>query len=98
MKYKEEIKPISYLKTHASKIIKDINENGSSLIITRNGEAKVVMQDIKEYKKQQQKMALLKIIAFSEKQVKEGKTISLNDAFKELDIKIAKLKKEWNTK
>ena len=98
MKHKEEIKPISYLKSNASQIIKDINENGSSLIITQNGEAKVVMQDIKEYQRQQQKMALLKIIALSEKQVKEGKVTSLKDTFNELDNKISKFKKEWNTK
>jgi len=98
MKYKEKIKPISYLKAHASEIIKDINENGSSLIITQNGEAKVVMQDINEYKRQQQKNALLKIISISEKQAREGKVTTLKDTFSELDIKTAKLKKEWNTK
>ena len=41
MKYSESIKPISYLKTHASGVIRDVANNQKTLIITHNGEAKV---------------------------------------------------------
>ena len=47
MKFSESIKPISYLKTHASEVIRGISENKKTMVITHNGEAKVVLQDVK---------------------------------------------------
>ena len=40
MKQSEAIKPISYLKAHASELIRDVSKNQKTLIITQNGEAK----------------------------------------------------------
>ncbi|HJY62984.1 MAG TPA: type II toxin-antitoxin system Phd/YefM family antitoxin [Ignavibacteria bacterium] len=51
MKYSEQIKPISYLKAHASEIAKDANENGKTFIITQNGYAKLAIVGIKEYER-----------------------------------------------
>ena len=98
MKYSESIKPISYLKAHASEIVRDAAANGKSYIITQNGEAKVVVQDIKEYEKTQDTLALLKILALSRESIKKGKVKNLEDTFKELDKKISRFKKKWNTK
>ena len=47
MKLSTQIKPISYLKTHAAEIIRQLGNEGDPLIITLNGKAKVVIQDIK---------------------------------------------------
>jgi len=49
MKLSSQIKPISYLKAHAAEIVRNLGEQGESLVITQNGEAKVVIQDIKSY-------------------------------------------------
>lgn len=98
MKFNENIKPISYLKAHAADVADDVYENGNTYIITRNGEAKMALIDIKEYNILQQKLAFQKIIAISEEEIKKGKVTSLKDTFKELDKKIARLKKQWNTK
>lgn len=57
------IKPISYLKSNAADIVKDFATNPETLIITQNGEAKMVVMDIHEYEKQQETFALLKLIA-----------------------------------
>ncbi|MBW6474485.1 MAG: type II toxin-antitoxin system Phd/YefM family antitoxin, partial [Anaerolineaceae bacterium] len=46
MKLSSQIKPISYLKAHAAEIVRNFGEQREPLIITQNGEAKVVMQDI----------------------------------------------------
>ncbi|MCF6179050.1 MAG: type II toxin-antitoxin system Phd/YefM family antitoxin, partial [Geopsychrobacter sp.] len=59
MKLSNQIKPISYLKAHAAEIVRSLKEQGAPLIITQNGEAKVVMQDIESYEKTQETMALL---------------------------------------
>ena len=72
MKYSQAIKPISYLKTHASKLIRNISDNQDTLIITQNGEAKVVLQDIKIYEQTQESLALLKILAQSTANLNKG--------------------------
>lgn len=62
MKSSEQIKPISYLKAHAAEIIRNLSSNMGFLVITLNGEAKAVMQDIKSYEQTQETMALLKFL------------------------------------
>ena len=52
MKLSETVKPISYIKSHASEIISEISESGSPVVVTVNGEARVIIQDIKEYERQ----------------------------------------------
>jgi prevent-host-death family protein len=84
----EAIKPISYLKTHASEIIRDVANNQKTMIITQNGEAKVILQDIKLYEQTQQSLALLKILALSSKSLKDGKLKPVKDAFPDLRKRI----------
>lgn len=79
-------------------MIEDTFENGSTYIITKNGEAKSALMDIKEYQRLQDKLAFQKIIAISEKEISEGKTMPVDRAFRELDKKIKKLKKQKNLK
>lgn len=73
MKLSRQIKPISYLKSHAAEIVRNMGEQQEPLIITQNGEAKVVMQDIESYEQTQETMALLKILALGNRQIEEGK-------------------------
>ena len=73
MKLSSQIKPISYLKAHAAEIVRSLGEQGGPLVITQNGEAKVVMQDIESYEQMQETMALLKILALGTRQVEEGR-------------------------
>jgi prevent-host-death family protein len=68
-----QIKPISYLKAHAAEIIRTLGEHGEPLIITQNGEAKAVVQDIASYERAQETLALLKILALGNRQVEEGR-------------------------
>jgi prevent-host-death family protein len=87
MKLSEAVKPISYIKSHASKVIREITEGHGSVVITLNGEAKVILQDIREYEKTQESLALLKILAQSKKNHEAGKTKSLKDTFRDLKTK-----------
>ena len=80
MKLSSQIKPISYIKAHAAEIVRNLGKDGAPLIITQNGEAKVVMQSIESYEQTQETMALLKILALGLKQVEEGKIRSATDA------------------
>jgi prevent-host-death family protein len=90
MKLSRAIKPISYFKAHAAEIIQDLNEQHGTMIITQNGEAKAVIQDITEYERIQEALALLKMVAHGQKDYEEGKTIPAEKVFKELGDMISK--------
>jgi prevent-host-death family protein len=75
MKYSTRIKPISYLKANAAEVVRGLAESGEPMIITQNGEATAVIQDIASYEQTQETLALLKILALGEQQVREGKTV-----------------------
>ena len=72
MKLSSQIKPISYLKAHAAEIVRNMADQGGPLVITQNGEAKVVLQDIESYEQTQETMALLKILALGNRQIEAG--------------------------
>ena len=73
MSLSSRIKPISYLKAHASEIVRTLRDKGEPLIITQNGEAKAVVQDIDAYERMQETMALLKILALGSRQIEAGR-------------------------
>ncbi|MDO9508294.1 MAG: type II toxin-antitoxin system Phd/YefM family antitoxin [Thermovirgaceae bacterium] len=82
MKLSSRIKPISYLKANAAGISRKLAEEKEPLIITQNGEATMVVQDIESYERTQETMALLKILALGNRQVEEGKVRSPKEAVK----------------
>lgn len=87
MKYSTQIKPISYLKANAAKILDEIADN-PPLIITQNGEAKAVLQSVQEYEKMQETFALLKILAMGEREYKEGRFDTSENVFSRLESRI----------
>ena len=84
MSLSHRIKPISFLKAHASEIVRDIGKKQDPMIITQNGEAKAVLQDIESYEQTQETMALLKILALGTRQIEEGKVQPAADVIKRL--------------
>lgn len=96
MKFSEAVKPISYLKTHASEVVRDVSDNQKTLVITHNGEAKVVLQDVKVYEKTQESIALLKILALSGKGIKSGDYNPLQKSLRNVKKRISEFKREQN--
>jgi prevent-host-death family protein len=84
MRLSSQIKPISYLKAHTAEIVRKLNEHREPLVITQNGEAKVVIQDIESYEQTQETMALLKILALGTRQIGEGKVQPAENVIKRL--------------
>jgi prevent-host-death family protein len=84
MKLSNNIKPISYLKANAADIIKNIGRHQEPLIITQNGEAKAIIQDIASFEKEKETMALLKILALGNQQIEQGKLIQASKALKKI--------------
>lgn len=83
MKLSDQIKPISYLKAHFAEVVRNLSTM-EPLVITQNGEAKAVMQDIKSYEQTQETMALLKVLALGQRQIDEGKVQSASDVVAKL--------------
>jgi prevent-host-death family protein len=78
------VKPISYVKANAAELIRELKENGEPLVITQNGEATAVMQDVASYEATQETLALLKILALGRRQVEEGRTVPADEVFRRL--------------
>ncbi len=83
MKLSDSGKSISYLKANAASLIDDVNKNGKTFVITQNGEAKVVVQDIKVYEQMQETLAMLKLLSMTNDGHAEAKEMS--DVFDELN-------------
>jgi prevent-host-death family protein len=79
MKLASRVRPISYLKAHASEIVRDLASTGPA-VITQSGEAKAVPQEIHSYEETQETLALLKILALGQQQIAAGKVVALDAA------------------
>ena len=88
MKPSESIKPISYLKAHMSEVINEIVASRNPVIITQNGEPKVVVQDLQTYESIQDSLAMLKILALSAKDHEAGRIKPVKQAFADVRKRI----------
>ena len=79
MRYSSQVKPISYLKANAAEVLKQLGELREPLVITQNGEAKAVLQDVRAYEQSQETLALLKILALGKQEIEAGKLSPLDD-------------------
>jgi prevent-host-death family protein len=79
MRYSSQVKPISYLKANAAEVLKQLGEQREPLVITQNGEAKAVLQDVRSYEQTQETLALLKILALGNQEIEAGKLSPLDD-------------------
>jgi prevent-host-death family protein len=85
MKFSTQVKPISYLKSHAAEIVRDISESREPMLITQNGEAKLVVMDVRSYEEHEATLALLKLLALGNREIEQGKFKSASDVFAEID-------------
>ena len=88
MKLSLQIKPISYLKAHAADIVRQLSEQKQPLIITQNGEAKIVVQDIKSYEENEETLAMLKILALGNSQIEQDNIIPAKSALEHIRLRL----------
>lgn len=82
-----QIKPISYLKANAAEVLERLAENREPMLITQNGEARAVMQDVASYEATQEQLALLKILALGNREVEAGRVKPIADVVRRLRTK-----------
>jgi PHD/YefM family antitoxin component YafN of YafNO toxin-antitoxin module len=85
MKFSEQIKPISYFRKNAARVIADMIESREPLIISQNGKATCVLQDITSYETTQITIALLKLMATGQNQIDAGKVRPAREVFANMD-------------
>ncbi|AFL67837.1 type II toxin-antitoxin system Phd/YefM family antitoxin [Sulfurospirillum barnesii] len=88
MHLSQDIKPISYLKSNTAQVVSSATETQRAIYITQNGEAKVVIQDIKSFENTQNTLTLLKLIVQSENEINENKVIEQENMFQNLEEKL----------
>lgn len=84
----QDIKPISYLKSNTAHVVNSVIETQRAIYITQNGEAKVVVQDIKSFENTQNMLTLLKLIVQSENEMNDTKIIEQEGMFLSLEAKL----------
>ena len=88
MRLSASIKPISYLKANAAQLIRDLFINHGTIVITQNGEAKAIVQDIATYEQTQESLALLKMLNQSKKSIEKGQYKPLAKSLKDLKARM----------
>ncbi|MDF0604816.1 type II toxin-antitoxin system Phd/YefM family antitoxin [Neisseriaceae bacterium TC5R-5] len=77
MRYSTQVRPISYLKANAAEVLVQLTEQREPLLITQNGEAKAVLQDVASFEETQQTLALLKILALGNQEIAANQVSSV---------------------
>jgi prevent-host-death family protein len=84
MNISRDIKPVTYLKSKAADLLKQINETHRPVIITQNGEPRAVLQDPKSYENMRNAIGLLKLISQGEDEIRRGRSKSQQDVFEDI--------------
>jgi prevent-host-death family protein len=85
---KEDIKPISYIKTNAADMIEYINDHKNPIIITQHGEARGVLLDVESYQNMVNALSIMKLMQISEKSIQDGKVYDNEEVFARLRTRL----------
>jgi prevent-host-death family protein len=85
MNISKDIKPITYLKSKAPDLLKQINETHRPVIITQNGEPRAVLQDPESYENMRNAIGILKLISQGEQDIRKGKAKSQEEVFANIE-------------
>ena len=89
MRHATQIRPISYLKANAAEVLRQLGEQRVPMVITQNGEAKAVLQDVASYDEAQETLALLKILALGNREIEQGQVTPVAAVVDRLRAKMA---------
>ena len=90
MRYSTQVKSISYLKANAADMLDKLAEQREPVLITQNGEARAVLQDVASYEEMQDTLALLKMLALGDREIEQGQVQPLAEAVSDLRVELRK--------
>lgn len=79
-----QIKPISYLKSHAAQIAPELADGADLLVVTQNGVVRLVVMDAADYGRREQTLALLKLLALAGREIEHGQHLDADELYAEL--------------
>jgi prevent-host-death family protein len=85
-KFSEDIVPLSDLKVNPGKIVNQTKDTHRPVLLTCRGRGVAVVQGLEEYEKTAEELAFVKAVAQGLMDIKEGNTVSLEDAKKSLGL------------
>ncbi len=77
----EKVLSLSDFKADASRLLKEVRENPLSLVLTQNGRASAVVQDYKQFKRQQDALLMLKLMVQGEADIQNNRLTSQDAVF-----------------
>jgi len=86
MNITSDIKSVTYLKSKAADLLNQVNKTHRPVVITQNGEPRAVLQDPKSYENMRNAIGILKLVSQGEGDIKNGRTKSQEDVFKDIEI------------
>lgn len=89
MRFSAQVKPISYIKANAAEVIGQLVERREPMVITQNGEAKAVLQDVHSFEETQETLALLKLLALGNQDIEAGRTRPARDVIAALKANVS---------
>ena len=69
------VEPVTQLKTRSAQLIRTAKETGQPIIITQNGRATAILQDVDSYQAQRDALLLLKFLAQGDQELNRGQAI-----------------------
>ena len=84
MQIKDDIKPVTYMKTHAAELLRTVSETRRPVVITQKGEPRGVLLDVTSYQQLRDATLILKLVAQGEQDARDGRTIPHDEVFRDL--------------
>ncbi|GHV90305.1 hypothetical protein AGMMS50268_08080 [Spirochaetia bacterium] len=82
---KENIKPLSYILSHPDEVLNQVTDTGNPMIVTQEGEARIVLLDVQRYQNMIDTINLLRLLSLGENDIRNGRFSTTE----ELDKKVA---------
>ncbi len=87
VKFSEDVIPLSELKINPGKVVGRAQETHRPILLTSRGRGIAVVQGLEDYERTAEELRFVKAVAQGLMDVREGNTVSLEDARKTLGIK-----------
>ncbi|NLQ17297.1 type II toxin-antitoxin system Phd/YefM family antitoxin [Marinomonas sp. M1K-6] len=86
VKFSEDVIPLSDLKINPGKVVGRAQDTHRPILLTSRGRGIAVVQGLEDYERAAEELRFVKAVAQGLMDVREGNTISLEDARKTLGI------------
>lgn len=84
--FSEDVIPLSDLKVNPGKVVSRANDTHRPILLTSRGRGVAVVQGLVDYEKTAEELRFVKAVAQGLADLREGRTLTLDEARKELGL------------